>query len=658
VLIHSGSAFSGHYYAYIKDFESCQWSEFNDSVVRRISYDKVVKAFGKAEEAQAKNATNAYMLMYRKVVDAGLKSVAQSSIPSYLNDLIAQQQAEEDQRTAELIDKLSNLTIHVYLKTSYKDIAIRTSETFKELKLRALESFGLAERPSEEFRLRGYLPYTDLMKEVFADDLTLAAVKVYNFMNLALEERPQGGDFVEYDPDQISLKVVVWKDELTPEANIEQPVDAALKVTVSQKATVLELMGVLAAELGCTAEEVVVAKKGYLANEAVVLNPADKWLLTLDNSGMFEGVLLFAEKQTGPSKWQTEFAEAGLRITLFFNDPTAPQHKQDNFEYKYSLSVNSALSLATLKQKLAEKLSLAPEVFIMKVSNKYNSELRPTDQPLSEAHLGTNTVLHLDPDPASVPKAYRIKLFAGVLCYPSVKDCVFERFELLTSVEVLNYLTVATVKQLVCEQIAQHCPEVVVQDDTVQLREMYGNSLGKRLLDRERIESYSLWEDKAYMLLTDPLPLIEHDILVLVKRFYATSWELTAAKYLVVQRATSMQSLGVSIEELFGVPIEKQEVCSTEEMFTFTRLDLPRANWCSPAQQKTSVNHGPLFISRDFTLLIVKDSTEMERELSLEERKLYQPSVAPAPAQWSNTGPNKPKEAAVTIRVKNKVETE
>jgi hypothetical protein len=227
-------------------------------------------------------------------------------------------------------------------------------------------------------------------------------------------------------------------------------VDAALKVTVSQKATVLELMGVLAAELGRTAEEVVVDKKGYLVNVAVILNSADKWLLTLDIAGMFEGILLFAEKQTGPSKWQTEFAEEGLRISLFFNDPTAPQHKQDNFEYKYSLSLSSSISLATLKQKLADKLSLMPEVFIMKVSNKYNSELRPTDQPLSEAQLGTNTVLHFDPDPASVPKAYRIKLFAGVLCDPSVKDCVFERFELVTSVEVLNYLTVATVKHLVC----------------------------------------------------------------------------------------------------------------------------------------------------------------------------------------------------------------
>jgi hypothetical protein len=99
---------------------------------------------------------------------------------------------------------------------------------------------------------------------------------------------------------------------------------------------------------------------------------------------------------------------------------------------------------------------------------------------------------------------------------------------------------------------------------------MYGNSLGKRLLDRERIESYTLWEDKAYMLLTDPLPLLEHDILVLVKRFHATSWELTAAKYLVVQRGTPMQSLGVSIEELFGVPIRSRR-CAAQRR-------------CSPSQ--------------------------------------------------------------------------
>jgi ubiquitin carboxyl-terminal hydrolase 47 len=33
ILIHSGSAMGGHYYAYIKSFEDANWYNFNDSSV-------------------------------------------------------------------------------------------------------------------------------------------------------------------------------------------------------------------------------------------------------------------------------------------------------------------------------------------------------------------------------------------------------------------------------------------------------------------------------------------------------------------------------------------------------------------------------------------------------------------------------------------------
>ena len=36
ILIHSGSAMGGHYYAYIKSFEDSIWYNFNDSVVSEI----------------------------------------------------------------------------------------------------------------------------------------------------------------------------------------------------------------------------------------------------------------------------------------------------------------------------------------------------------------------------------------------------------------------------------------------------------------------------------------------------------------------------------------------------------------------------------------------------------------------------------------------
>ena len=37
IMIHSGGAFGGHYYAYIKSFEDGKWYNFNDSSVTEIT---------------------------------------------------------------------------------------------------------------------------------------------------------------------------------------------------------------------------------------------------------------------------------------------------------------------------------------------------------------------------------------------------------------------------------------------------------------------------------------------------------------------------------------------------------------------------------------------------------------------------------------------
>jgi ubiquitin carboxyl-terminal hydrolase 47 len=41
ILIHSGSALGGHYYAYIKSFEDNHWYNFNDSSVKQIPEKEV-----------------------------------------------------------------------------------------------------------------------------------------------------------------------------------------------------------------------------------------------------------------------------------------------------------------------------------------------------------------------------------------------------------------------------------------------------------------------------------------------------------------------------------------------------------------------------------------------------------------------------------------
>ena len=67
VLIHSGSASGGHYYAFIKNFEDGHFYCFNDRVVRRCQPDEITNSFGSSNGTASaySYSTCAYMLMYR-----------------------------------------------------------------------------------------------------------------------------------------------------------------------------------------------------------------------------------------------------------------------------------------------------------------------------------------------------------------------------------------------------------------------------------------------------------------------------------------------------------------------------------------------------------------------------------------------------------------
>ena len=66
-MIHSGGAYGGHYYAYIKSFEDGKWYNFNDSSVTEISDEQeLFKTFGDSSGGGG----TAYMLMYRKIASS------------------------------------------------------------------------------------------------------------------------------------------------------------------------------------------------------------------------------------------------------------------------------------------------------------------------------------------------------------------------------------------------------------------------------------------------------------------------------------------------------------------------------------------------------------------------------------------------------------
>jgi len=112
IMVHSGGAFGGHYYAYVKSFEDGKWYNFNDSSVTELKDEQeLFKTFGDGSG----NSGTAYLLMYRKITgEEQPYKFPEALVPDYLKaeieaeteKLIAEQKAREE--------KLLNLKLKVY----------------------------------------------------------------------------------------------------------------------------------------------------------------------------------------------------------------------------------------------------------------------------------------------------------------------------------------------------------------------------------------------------------------------------------------------------------------------------------------------------------------------------------------------------------------
>ena len=90
IMVHSGSAVGGHYYAYIRSFETGKWYSFNDTSVTPITDEDIVRTYGSGARSMYSyssmytSSANAYMLMYRQVStlpSSGLSTSLCSALP-------------------------------------------------------------------------------------------------------------------------------------------------------------------------------------------------------------------------------------------------------------------------------------------------------------------------------------------------------------------------------------------------------------------------------------------------------------------------------------------------------------------------------------------------------------------------------------------------
>nr|CAD7395807.1 unnamed protein product [Timema cristinae] len=289
IMIHSGSASGGHYYAYIKDFKSKEWFCFNDQTVSRITKDDIQKTYGGGPlkgyySGAYSSSTNAYMLMYRQIDKTrNCDALSTEEFPPHIKDLLLkiQQKEESDRLLREKEMDMCKLKVYfrhpttntvTYIKLPCENQTILREVTFIAYKILKLEDVI----PLDRCRLVNYDHLQDTIECSFEGreedpigDVLYILRSNFKY-DLLLETRREDQEFEVYRIGGVAIKVFV--------VNVEtEEVDGPTIVRGNLSQTVKEFKGTLAKVLNLNADTLKIVLEKY-NNESRLLENDDKTL--------------------------------------------------------------------------------------------------------------------------------------------------------------------------------------------------------------------------------------------------------------------------------------------------------------------------------------------------------------------------------------------
>jgi hypothetical protein len=258
ILVHSGSAYGGHYFAYIKNLSTNNWYSYNDVNVRPMRISEIQKVFGNTKSNTLNyhietmhNHTNAYMLMYRKI---GLPAVSVDigEIPDYVSEILDKEEKEEAIHMQLMKERELKMSVKIFYGDKMKAIETTRASTYEQLLEEVMKVFGLTEK-KENCRLRSYNVPNKIMMETYTgkDKLTLEELRIYLLKSLALEVKKDEDSFEDYDPEQIQIKVNVWREDIK---SLDELTLKPIRIFIKKFAKLKELIEVLEKTAGIPKE--------------------------------------------------------------------------------------------------------------------------------------------------------------------------------------------------------------------------------------------------------------------------------------------------------------------------------------------------------------------------------------------------------------------
>ncbi|XP_047662512.1 ubiquitin carboxyl-terminal hydrolase 47 isoform X1 [Tachysurus fulvidraco] len=320
VMVHSGSAAGGHYYACIKSFSDGQWYSFNDQHVSKITQDDIRKTHGGSSGSRGyyssafASSTNAYMLIYRlKDPSRNAKYLDVEDFPEHIKRLVQRERESEEQEKRQREIERNTCKIKLFCMHPVKMVMMenklevhkdKTLREATEIAYKLMELEGVV--PFDCCRLVKYDEFHEYLERSYEGEedmpmgLLLGGVKSSYMFDLLLETRRPDHVFQPYKPGEVMVKVHVV--DLKSET-----ITAPVSVRAYLNQTITEFKQLIAQATGLFAETMrVVLERCY--NDLRLLYVPNK---TLKAEGFFRSNKVFVESSDSEDH-QAAFTESLL----------------------------------------------------------------------------------------------------------------------------------------------------------------------------------------------------------------------------------------------------------------------------------------------------------------------------------------------------------
>ncbi|XP_038663901.1 ubiquitin carboxyl-terminal hydrolase 47 isoform X1 [Scyliorhinus canicula] len=320
VMVHSGSAAGGHYYACIKSFSDGQWYSFNDQHVSRITQDDIRKTYGGSSVTRGyyssafASSTNAYMLIYRqKESTRNAKFLDIHEFPEHIKHLVQKEKETEEQEKRQREIERNTCKIKLFCMHPTRQVMmenkleVHKDKTLQEAVEIAYKLMDLEEAiPPDCCRLVKYDEFHDYLERSYEGEentpvgILLGGVKSSYMFDLLLETRQPNQAFQPYKSGEVMVKVHVV--DLKTETLIP-PV--SVRAYLNQ--TVAEFKQLISQATGLSAETMRIVLE-RCCNDLRMLSVPNK---TLKAEGFFRSNKIFVESSDIQDN-QAAFTESQL----------------------------------------------------------------------------------------------------------------------------------------------------------------------------------------------------------------------------------------------------------------------------------------------------------------------------------------------------------